>query len=103
MSHHICIIRACVFAQVALLVAFFAYVWRKQSKAKKAGPPSVLSVFGKIVLTSFQQNSTALSYGFQWDALMTGFLETQDSVTSFGATPPCVMLGGGNLLSDSGG
>ena len=78
---------------MGLLVAFFAYVWRKQSKAKKAEPPSVMSVYGKIVLTSFQQNSIALSYAFNWSALMTGFLEPQDSVTSLGSVPPCDLVG----------
>ena len=41
-------------------------------------------VFLKIVISSFQVNGLALSYGFDWGDLMSKYLEYQSSVSSLG-------------------
>ena len=44
------------------------------------------SVFFKIVISSLQLNGLALTFAFNWDDLMSGYLETQSSITSLGTT-----------------
>ena len=71
---------------LALFALFAAFLWRKQKKAQKGEPPSILSVYSKILLSSLQQNATALSFGFEWSGFMTSFFAAQADITSIGSS-----------------
>jgi hypothetical protein len=43
-------------------------------------------VYAKIVITTFQINSIALTFAFDWSGRMNQFLETQSHISSMGAT-----------------
>ena len=63
-----------------LLTYLYFIVKQKRSGAK----PKTTSVFLKIVMSTLQVNSIALSYSFDWDAVMDTFLSSQGQLTSMG-------------------
>ena len=54
------------------------------SGRRTGNKPRLTSVFMKIIMSTLQVNAIALSYSFDWDALMAMFLSGQGQITSLG-------------------
>lgn len=67
-----------------MLLLYGSYVAYKVGQKHKGKLPSETSVFYKIMLSTCQVNSTAVSFAFDWDTLMQGFLDAQGALTSAG-------------------
>jgi len=72
------------FGLAVMLILFLVYLGYKVSTFRAQEKPGKLDVYLKIVLTTFQVNSIALSFAFSWDALMEKFLSIQSTVTTLG-------------------
>lgn len=64
--------------------AFIGYLAYKIDKIQQGNLPNSQDVYLKITLTTFQVNSIALSFAFNWEAVMDDMYEVQGSVTSLG-------------------
>jgi len=67
-----------------LLFAFYIFRKIKQKRAQKK--PSMFGPFVKIVMTTCQVNSIALTFAFNWSAMMDAYLGAQNQVTSLGTS-----------------
>ena len=63
---------------------YLSYLSYKVKKKQSGTAPNQWGTFYKVVLTTCQTNAIALTYSFDWSTVMHGYLEAQDSVTSFG-------------------
>ena len=63
-------------------LCFLAFLYYKMN-SQKEGYQS-LDVYVKIVVSAFQLNGLALSYAFDWDALMSYYLSSQNQISSLG-------------------
>ena len=62
----------------------YDYFSRKKVRKGKKGYVSYVGVYYKIILSTCQVNSIALSYAFKWDEFMDSYLSTQGQATSLG-------------------
>ena len=69
---------AAMLVMMCLFIAYLAYKVHDVRQGYQA-----MDVFAKIMVSSFQVNSLALSY-FDWDSFMEGFLVLQETTTTLG-------------------
>ena len=83
------------------LSIFCLYLARKLS-TRTRDPPSQWGVFYKITLSTCQVNALAVSFSFDWDSAMQGFLDAQNTLSSLGtAYFEFACFGEGNITTIS--
>ena len=67
-----------------LFLVYLAYKIRKKTSVIGRASRKLKNVFAKVILSTCQINSIALSFAFNWDGIMNGFLTVQGQATSLG-------------------
>ena len=73
-----------IIAMLVLLLSYLGYKIKKKTKIDARASRKLSSVFAKIIMSTCQINSIALSFAFNWDSVMNGFLMVQGQATSLG-------------------